>query len=212
MDAILQTTLLNVFSWVWMFRCRLKFHFSLFQVSTWQYSNIDSDNGLAPNRRQSTIWNNHVLSCRHMHVSVGLNVWNGNIFNSWQVSILDWYVDWFVKWSTYIKLFFCFQRNHLTNHDLKVKQHLWNISQSFKCVYCRASCLTAAATVTFYSTTLSWKRIYVTISCCIKPHFIILYSLKGECEMIYIVLVSILVKPMHVHAIHIWDNNQLWIH
>ena len=40
------------------FEFRFKFHWSLFLRVQWQYSIIGSDNGLAPSRRQATIWTN----------------------------------------------------------------------------------------------------------------------------------------------------------
>ena len=47
MDNISQTTFPNVFSSLKMFELRLQ-----------QYSNIGSDNGLAPTRRQAIVWTN----------------------------------------------------------------------------------------------------------------------------------------------------------
>ena len=43
------------------------------QGSNWQYANIGSDNGLAPNRRQAIIWSNGGLGCRRIYASLGLN-------------------------------------------------------------------------------------------------------------------------------------------
>ena len=47
------------FSWMKMHELRLKFHISLFPRIQLKYPIIDSDNGLAPTRRQTIIWTNN---------------------------------------------------------------------------------------------------------------------------------------------------------
>ena len=51
--AIFQKTFSNAFSWMKMYKFRLRF-----QGSNWQHSSICSDNGLVPVRRQAIIWTN----------------------------------------------------------------------------------------------------------------------------------------------------------
>ena len=54
----------------------LKFHFVpqvCFPGVSWQYSNIGSDNGLAPNRQHAIIWTNDALGCQRIYASLGLN-------------------------------------------------------------------------------------------------------------------------------------------
>ena len=55
MAVIVQTIFSNVFSWIRMFAFRLKFLLLRVQL---KHSNIGSDNGSAPTRRQATIWIN----------------------------------------------------------------------------------------------------------------------------------------------------------
>ena len=57
MAAISQTTFSSAFSWMKIYEFHLRFHWMLFLTF---YSSIDSDNGLAPFRRQAIIWNNDV--------------------------------------------------------------------------------------------------------------------------------------------------------
>ena len=64
MAFILQWTLKNAFPWMKMFEFRLKFHCNLYLGSNQQYSNIDLDNGLVPNRQQVIIWNNESIGYR----------------------------------------------------------------------------------------------------------------------------------------------------
>ena len=59
MAAVSQTTHSNAFSWMKMLEFQLRFHWSLFlrvQLTIQKKSNIGSDNGLAPVRRQTIIW------------------------------------------------------------------------------------------------------------------------------------------------------------
>ena len=42
-------------------------------MSNWQYSNIGSDNGLAPNRQQVIIWTNDDSVQRCIYASLGLS-------------------------------------------------------------------------------------------------------------------------------------------
>ena len=42
-------------------------------LGNWQYGSIDSDNGLAPNRRQGIIWSNVGMFYWCIYVSLGLN-------------------------------------------------------------------------------------------------------------------------------------------
>ena len=72
MDDIIRTSFSSVFSWKKMLEFRLSFHWSLFP-GVWQYSGIGSDNGLAPNRRQATIWTNDVLGYWRIYALLGLN-------------------------------------------------------------------------------------------------------------------------------------------
>ena len=58
--AISQTTFSNAFSSLKMCEFWLKFHWSLFLNVNQKYSNIGSDNDLAPTRRQAIIWTNDV--------------------------------------------------------------------------------------------------------------------------------------------------------
>ena len=58
MAAIFQTTFWNEFSWIEIYEYRLKFHWGLFLRVQFTISHVDSDNGLAPTRRQAIIWIN----------------------------------------------------------------------------------------------------------------------------------------------------------
>ena len=59
MAIIFQTIFSNTFSWMKMYKFLLKVHWSFFLGSNYQYSNIGSDNGLAPIRQQVIIWTKH---------------------------------------------------------------------------------------------------------------------------------------------------------
>ena len=61
MAAIFQTTYSNACFLMKMYKFRLRFHWSLFPSVQSTKSNIGSDNGLAPNRRQAIIWTNDVF-------------------------------------------------------------------------------------------------------------------------------------------------------
>ena len=84
MYDIFQTTFSNTSSWMKMFEFRIQFVWSLFQgVQLTKYS-IGSHNCLAPNRRQTIIWNvrlqviiwnNDSLSRWRIYASFGLNEW-----------------------------------------------------------------------------------------------------------------------------------------
>ena len=74
MDAISQTTLSTAFSWM----KNIDFHWYFTEVysqrSHWQYTNVGSDNGLAPTRRQAIIWTNDGLIYWCIYsASLGLN-------------------------------------------------------------------------------------------------------------------------------------------
>ena len=56
--TIFQTTFSNAFSWMKMYKFRLRSHWSLLQGSNSQCSSIGSDTGLAPSRQQAIIWTN----------------------------------------------------------------------------------------------------------------------------------------------------------
>ena len=58
MAGILQMTLSNAFSWMEILNFDWNFTEVCSQGSNYLYSNIGSDNGLAPTRRQAIIWNN----------------------------------------------------------------------------------------------------------------------------------------------------------
>ena len=47
-----------------------------FFVSNWQYCSIGSDNGLAPNRRQTINWTNVGMLYRRIYASLGPNELN----------------------------------------------------------------------------------------------------------------------------------------
>ena len=47
--------------------------------SNWQYGSVDSDNGLAPNRRQAIIWSNVGKRDWHIDASPGLNELRTNL-------------------------------------------------------------------------------------------------------------------------------------
>ena len=74
MAASLQATFSDVIFWVKIFVCRFEFHWRFSQWSNWQWTSTDSDNGLAPNRRQAIMCTNHVLVYWRIYVSLGLNV------------------------------------------------------------------------------------------------------------------------------------------
>ena len=69
MDAISQTT----FSSAFYFEFEIRFRCNLSSGSDWQYGSIDSDNGLAPNRRQAIIWINDGLVNWRIYASLDLN-------------------------------------------------------------------------------------------------------------------------------------------
>ena len=56
--AIFQTTFSNAFSWMKMFKFRLRFHWSLCPRVQSTIFHIGSDNVLVPARRQAIIWTN----------------------------------------------------------------------------------------------------------------------------------------------------------
>ena len=58
MAAVSQTTFSKTFSWMKMYEFRLKIHKFVPKGTIKQYSNISSDNGLAPFSRQAIIWIN----------------------------------------------------------------------------------------------------------------------------------------------------------
>ena len=72
MAAISQTTFWSAFSWIKMYKFRLKFHWILF-LRVQQYSSIGSDDGLASTRRQAIIWTNDGLVYWCICASLSLN-------------------------------------------------------------------------------------------------------------------------------------------
>ena len=59
MAAVFQTTYSNTFSWMKMYKFRIRFHLDLFSRVQLKKSSIGSDIGLAPSRRQGIIWTNY---------------------------------------------------------------------------------------------------------------------------------------------------------
>ena len=55
MAVIFQTTFCNAFSWMTLYEFGIKFY-SCPYGPNWSFSNIGSDNGLAPTRQQAIIW------------------------------------------------------------------------------------------------------------------------------------------------------------
>ena len=48
-----------------------KFHWNISQGCSWKWANIDSDNGLVPNRQQAIIWSNDgPVDDEYMHMNV----------------------------------------------------------------------------------------------------------------------------------------------
>ena len=86
MADVFQTTFSNAFSWLKIFEVQLKFHWICSQGSNWQYANIVSDNGLAPNRRQAIIWTNDGLGCRRIciHALLDLNDLNNDQLDKYE--------------------------------------------------------------------------------------------------------------------------------
>ena len=72
MAVISQTIFSYAFSWMKSLSFWLKFHWSLFLRSNWQYPNIGLDNGLAPNRRQAIILTNNADAIHwRIHAALG---------------------------------------------------------------------------------------------------------------------------------------------
>ena len=63
MAALFHTTFSNAFSSMEVHKFWLRFHWSLFPKSNYQYCSIGSNNGLAPSRRQAIIWTNGGYIC-----------------------------------------------------------------------------------------------------------------------------------------------------
>ena len=68
---------------------RSKCHWSLFLRSNWQLPSICLDNGLAPNRRQTIIWNNADPNHWRICVVIGRDELNRTflIYNGWRYSM-----------------------------------------------------------------------------------------------------------------------------
>ena len=73
MVAILQTTFTDAFSWMKMYRFRLKFQWYCSQGSSLQCLSISSDIGLVPTRRQAIVWTIDGLVYWRIYASFGLN-------------------------------------------------------------------------------------------------------------------------------------------
>ena len=94
MGAILQTTFSNAFSWTEMFEFRLKFHWSLFPGSNWQFSSVGSVNGLATDVK-AIVWTNDGYQVyRRIYASPGL------------IGLTRLYWDWLSQFSPYAFIVF----------------------------------------------------------------------------------------------------------
>ena len=71
MAAISQRIFSDAFSWMKSFAFWLKFHWSLFLGSNWQWPSTGLYNGLAANRRQANIWTNTDPIHWLIHTSLG---------------------------------------------------------------------------------------------------------------------------------------------
>ena len=74
MAAISQMTFTNAFSLIKTLNFIIRYDFAICSLrSNWQCGGIDSDNVLAPNSRQTIIWNNVGMLFWGIHASLGLN-------------------------------------------------------------------------------------------------------------------------------------------
>ena len=75
MADILQTTFLNEFYWMKLFKFWQKNHWNVFpsQGSNKKYASTDTDNDLAPNRSQVIIWINDGIVHLHIYTPFGLS-------------------------------------------------------------------------------------------------------------------------------------------